>query len=537
MLHKINQRENELLGAIKENIGADTVRQGLNSIERLYRESKERAIHESHILLPFGGGKDSAWTLAYVRLMQLLLKAQLGITFHLHILIMVHPGVPDGVFDNIRSVFKALGLSHSEGDVSVVTSVRGGIPVQWANESIPQRIRDNFREEILFTGHLSQGNGRETFCNACNFGLMNVIASYVLSKKGQINFVITGDSNREILSYWRWVQRTASFFGLSTIDRNKKNGTEWGDIFGKLSEINNAYYNRLFGEQVLQDINMPFQDITKASIPLPKYFGIFSDTQYEFYEHKPFLEDFLGFNMKSDAFNFTESDCKNPMLMAHLRGLLADYEGRGYIKGIHEYLQLVKYLMNRKSYSQEMIEFALSNYQNDAQILHKKAEAEEYARKCFGITPVQLETMVGSPFTDLTARLGTFLRWRIPDMLSDKPVIKCYLDWIRTENVPEEIKNIKVSDSGIYSRFLIFLERNSIHEEKFYRVSQFITDISGLSPQTLRLLLNRRSVSNYSDEIDLSQATPELIILRKGDPHRLRISDKRGQANNLLTGR
>lgn len=90
-MHKINQRENKLLHAIKENIGTETVKQGLSSIERLYRESKEKAIHESHILLPFGGGKDSAWTLAYVRLMQLLLKAQLGITFHLHILIMVHP--------------------------------------------------------------------------------------------------------------------------------------------------------------------------------------------------------------------------------------------------------------------------------------------------------------------------------------------------------------------------------------------------------------------------------------------------------------
>lgn len=39
----------------------------------------------------------------------------------------------------------------------------------------------------------------------------------------------------------------------------------------------------------------------------------------------PLLTEFLGFRFDDLAFHFSESDCANPLLMAHMRGLQAQY--------------------------------------------------------------------------------------------------------------------------------------------------------------------------------------------------------------------
>ncbi|ODS24004.1 hypothetical protein AB835_05620 [Candidatus Endobugula sertula] len=57
--------------------------------------------------------------------MQLILKKKYGESFHLHVVIMIHPGVPQGVFENIENVFESLSVRESS-DISVRTAVRGG---------------------------------------------------------------------------------------------------------------------------------------------------------------------------------------------------------------------------------------------------------------------------------------------------------------------------------------------------------------------------------------------------------------------------
>ncbi|RML58168.1 hypothetical protein APX70_03529, partial [Pseudomonas syringae pv. maculicola] len=66
-------------------------------------------------------------------------------------------------------------------------------------------------------------------------------------------------------------------------------------------------------------------------------------------EHWNLLTEFLDFRFDDLAFSFSESDCANPVLMAHMRGLTAEYlQGRSYADGIAEYLELATSLMRRK---------------------------------------------------------------------------------------------------------------------------------------------------------------------------------------------
>ncbi|ODS24003.1 hypothetical protein AB835_05615 [Candidatus Endobugula sertula] len=328
---------------------------------------------------------------------------------------------------------------------------------------------------------------------------MNVIAKYVIENQGEIDFVITGDSSSEILGYWTWVQKVSKDFGLGKID--KKN-TSWGGLFDKLSEINTAYYDSIMEGDYAENDFYSFSSLAKANINLPQYFTVFDETEYSYDSHKEFMENFLGFSLRDDAFNFTESDCQNPMLMAHLRGLLADFEGRGYICGIKEYLALVTKLMDKKSYSESMIKTALHPYKTDDDILDRKKASEEFARDNFDLSEDNLYMMVASPFINGMERLDEYLAWRHQDD-------QCLIIQIKEEL--EMVAENKFENLPILSRF------------------------SGFSNKNINKL------TNHSNEpcnlISLSGSSDGLKILRFYDPHKMILDNENIKANKLITGR
>ncbi len=308
--------------------------------------------------------------------------------------------------------------------------------------------------------------------------------------------MITGDSRREVASYWKWVQRTAGLFSLPPIDRREAG---WPALFGKLAEISDAYYGSLLGGA---GGPYTFPHVVRDVVAAPEYFGVFEEASYEYWTHQEFLEGFLGFRLREDAFNFTESDCRNPLLMAHLRGLLADFEGRGYVAGVREYLHLVTLLMERKSYSREMISLALAPYGDDAGILERRRLAEEHAWRQYRITPLQLRAMVASPLTDGMVRLESFLRWACPGDVALAPAVREYLEGIRRGGGAAES-----------------------------RVGRWVEEAFGLSAPSLRLLLGRSAVSGAGG------GGTELGVLRAGDPHKTRLEVLGQGANRIITGR
>ena len=139
--------DDEVYSRLAKNIGEQQKKMAVKTLQRLMVNCDHKSLDNIDILLPFGGGKDSAWTLAYVRLMQLLLKQDRGFSFRLHILIMIHPGVPAGVFDNIKNVFSALSIYDSD-NIEVITAVRGGHYVKLDKNSISESLVRLFKEEI-----------------------------------------------------------------------------------------------------------------------------------------------------------------------------------------------------------------------------------------------------------------------------------------------------------------------------------------------------------------------------------------------------
>ena len=428
------------------------------------------------VLVAFGGGKDSSYTLAFVRAMQLILDRVHGRTFRMRVATNRHAGMPRAVMENIDREYRALEL-FDDPDCELLL-VDGDEISEFYVDS-PQRehvVRRN-RLDILMTGHRTFADGRPTFCNSCNLSVFNAFGLAAAYGDGA-DVLITGDSPQEQHQYSFWVGRLARRLRTGPAVRPRERGNGFGRILGQLDDISQAYFADIHGADADDAISE-----RRVSTDVPdrlKFFTVYGETAYRAGDHFDMLTGFLGFQFDDLAFSFTESDCANPALMAHLRGIKAErvFE-RSYDEGLAEYVEFALGLMRKKDIPDQLVEMMRARYDSpDAPARMRKA-AEEYALQTFGLTGDHLICMTYSPFAGHGAGLERFLEREHPH-LSER------LD---------EIHSL-LAGAGDDLALDAELER-----------------ISGLTPSQLRVLYSR-SVQSAAG------GTPVIDLILAGDPHK-----------------
>ncbi|HEX6341980.1 hypothetical protein [Umezawaea sp.] len=374
------------------------------------------------VMVAYGGGKDSTYVVAFVRAVQLRLRLDHDRTFVMRVANMRHAGVPQAVMDNIDRVYRVLGLLDDERaelltvDHTEVRPFRRDLPM-------PDRLRAVNRLDVLMNGHRSAGDGRPTFCNSCNLAVADFYGR-VVWWRGGVDAVMTGDSRREQALYAAWIRRLAVECG---IDVASTRGMGFGAVLTALRGIGEAYVRELFGEDSAAELA---EREVSAGDPSsePVFMSIYDLVGYRVHDHWKLIVDFLGFRFDDLAFSFTESDCGNPSLMAHLRGLRARYvAGRTYEEGVTEYLRLAEQLMRMKEMPDELIRLATGRYGTPEGMAERRRIAEEFAGDAFDLSEDALVAMVFSPFTDGGERLRAFLERCHPARLGDEPALRAVL--------------------------------------------------------------------------------------------------------------
>ncbi len=354
-------------------------------------------IKRTNILTCYGGGKDSTWALVFIRLVQLILKSACGGTFRLRIITMIHLGSTREVIYNINSIFSILKI-FEDPDVEFPKIYSYGQVCDFSlRYSIPAYVKKLLREDIIVAGHRTGGDPRLTFCGTCN---LHMISAFISQLKN-IHFIITGDSSEEKESYYLWIQKTLRKLNIPLLQPAD-------------APTNNLKIISRLTEKFLLEL-FPRKDTDKRLInpphdiyPAIKFLPIFNFTGYSIKRHWKFFQDFLNFNFSEETLNFTESDCKHPALMAHLRGLKAELEGRYYEQGIKEYLELARFLMNKKEFHRDLIQKSLSRYSTPKKIRETRLKAERYA-SALGLTRQHLISIILSPICGKGVNLDKFL--------------------------------------------------------------------------------------------------------------------------------
>ncbi|WP_412538233.1 hypothetical protein R8Z50_20480 [Longispora sp. K20-0274] len=363
------------------------------------------------VLIAYGGGKDSSYMLAFVRLMQLLLHRVHGSTFRIRSVTNRHAGMPRAVMDNIDRVYRALGL-FDDPDCELL--LIDGDEVSPFDAELPQRphVIERNRLDILMTGHRTFADGRPTFCNSCNLSMVNAFG-LAAGYQGGVDIIITGDSREEQRAYFLWVKRLAARFGLATAGVGQGG---FGSFLSTTNDIAKAYFSDIFGPDAHDTIAE--RKVAADVSDRMRFFSIYGDTEYSAKEHWDLLTDFLKFEFDDLAFSFTESDCANPALMAHLRGLKSErLFGRGYGAGIAEYVEFAATLMGKKDFPEHLVEVMRDRYSGAESVTRMRTMIDRYAADAYGLTTDQLICMVFSPFSGAGTGLADYLTREQPRLV------------------------------------------------------------------------------------------------------------------------
>ena len=410
-------------------------------------EKKRLVLENTRILVGYGGGKDSTWALAFTRLAQLLCREKYCRTFKIKAVTMVHLGVPKQVLLNIDRVYARLGL-YNDADCELKIFCYGHKADFSKDYEIPKSIRDLLRTDILLSGHRCCGNPRGTFCISCNLHLVSAALSYM---DEEIDFILTGDSLAEAKQYWGWL---SDVFLRLRIRQNGFGNRIWRAA-GMLTKLNYLFFRELLSDAD-HDIIYRLPPASIDDNANPALISIFDFTDYDCGTHWNFLTRSLGFKFYPESLNFTESDCQHPLLMAHLRGLTAELQGRGYEDGIREYLVLANYLMKKKQFPEQLTRLVNARYRGRRKIGEMRRKAVRYSEETLDITEGQLKCMILSPFTNKGKNLPAYLKACAPELLGELDTLHAYLSGVKLGS-DAQIADFLETTSGLKKEQLLKL--------------------------------------------------------------------------------
>lgn len=481
----------ECLTDIRDVLSSENYEGATRCAMRLYDELPDKQRLDANVVLvAYGGGKDSSYTLAFVRTMQLVLFRLHGNTFHMRVATNRHAGMPDSVTRNIHRAYKALHL-YDDPDCELL--LIDGHQVREFDPDLPQAsdVVERNRLDILMAGHRTAADGRPTFCNACNLSMVNSFGLAAGHRDG-VDLIITGDSQQEQRDYYLWVSRLARRFGLQP-----PQGTKPGfkSFLETLDNVSQAYFTDIHGAENHETVND--HSIHSGVRTGLRFFSIYDDTAYASGDHWELLTEFLHFTFDDIAFSFTESDCANPALMAHLRALKSERRhGQSYEAGLAEYVDFAVSLMHQKEFPSQLVAMMRDRYDGNAASM--RARMDEYAYQAYGLSDEQLVTMVYAPFTGKAAALEEYLEAEQADMVSYAPAIRELLE-------------------------------GSAHDGDTVLVKR-LENLSGLGLGQLRVL--------YRSSLRLPTTTPdgrELIdSILEGDPHKRVIETRHSKDGPLV---
>ncbi|MFF1481915.1 PqqD family protein [Streptomyces sp. NPDC058301] len=483
--------------AVLANLRGALPEKDVPAIEECVTELHEALPHKDDltrntVMVAYGGGKDSAYAVAFVRAVHLALAERHGATFNLRVVTMRHGGMPYQVMLNIDRTYQALGL-YEDPDVELLLIERDRVVPFDRDRSMPHRLVAFNRTDMLMSGHRSYGDGRATFCNACN---LNVASSFgVAARHGAgVDLIITGDSPQEQRDYALWIRQLARGAGQKPADSKKR----FQGTLETLDGLAQAYFQEIHGGNAERIAERGVTSDVPATL---EFFSIYDYTSYASGAHWRLLTDFLGFVFDEIAFNFTESDCANPALMAHLRGLRTERAyGRSYGEGIAQYVDFALELMRKKHFPEHLVEEIAERYRTQDGVERMREAATRYAEDTFGVDTEQLVCMVYSPFAGRAANLHDYLAGEFPELLPEEDRIRALLAG-------------KESHEGLAAR----LER-----------------LSGLSLTDLRALHDGPLWSPFADKGTQPGVLP---LVMDSDPHKKIISVRRGTDGDKILDR
>ncbi|TDF82314.1 hypothetical protein [Pseudomonas sp. H9] len=396
-------------------------------------------IRDLRLMFVLDASQSSAQALACVRAAQLSIAARSPGTFQLRIATAWQAGMSATTLANIESTFSRLFM-HDDPRIDLLVLDAGQLMPYEHRRAPSAEQRQAERQELLLCGHLA--GDAPHWVNFASHGYLHLaeLALQALRWKGGVDAIISAEclvDRRRYLAWSRRSLRNADLLGVRPIHSCA------ASLLEGLSELHTRYLNLLHGQEppAPQPVT-PDNDFR----PALRFISI-DDLVFDGdASHGERLNRFLGYRFDEQAFSCERSGAANPLLLAHLQGLRAEFiDNTRYRDGIDAYLQHVRCSLQRKGVPTAVQTRLFTAWQPSA-LEQRRVEANDFASRAYGLSEAQLVCQLFSPFMGRGLQLEAFLRRCHPGMLVAVPYLHKAL---RGQPAPEPVVQWLVDISGL----------------------------------------------------------------------------------------
>ncbi|MNM38401.1 hypothetical protein D3C81_491530 [compost metagenome] len=390
------------------------------------------------LMFAHDGSQNASHALACLRAAQLSIAARTPGTFQLRVAVVRQPGMSTTALSNLEYGFSALFLHDDPRVELLMLDDQQLLPFDSRHSPSPNQQQAE-RHELLLFGHLLAGLPRAGFGSHGYLRLAD-LCRQALGWRGGVDAIISAQPLPERRRYLAWSRRALREEDLFSI---RPIHSCAASLCEGLSELRRRYLEQLYG-QVQGVSSTPIGDYCAPAMRFITIDDLVHDPEVP---HDERLNRFLGCRFDEQYFACDRSGTANPLLLAHLRGLHAQFiENSDYREGVDAHLRQARQQMQRKGLPRALQNRVLGRWQNAEQLQQRRTQADEFALQAYGLSEAQLVCQLFAPFVSRGMRLEIFLRRCHPGMLVALPYLHKALQQLPA---PEPVVQWMVDISGL----------------------------------------------------------------------------------------
>lgn len=357
------------------------------------------------ILVIHEGGKECAYTLALLRAAQLSIAGRSPTTFMLRVAVLRQPRITAQVMKRIHVQCSELFL-YDDSRVELLLVDEQGVHDLYTGQSPEDVSSATVRQQVLMSGHLSQGDVRATFFYGDFLSRAKLYQQACLWGDA-VDALIDRRPPTHLDEYAEWVLKVAVQHGYSLSDLQ---GGEFEAAVKMCSRLDDDFKHALclpFGTQT---------DPWPQGITIINVFDCLS-CEIDVLNSQVLM--FVEGVRASKLLHFEEPQTAAVLLAAHLHGLRSSCKyGIDYDQGASAYLRKAATENKDNLRFKGQLVKQLNALLNTPKKLNKlRVLAEQYLEELHGVSDEQLRCSICSPFVNQAQGLEHFLQQGYPEKL------------------------------------------------------------------------------------------------------------------------
>lgn len=360
------------------------------------------------VMVVHEGGKESTYSLAFLRAAQLSIAARMPHTFELRIAVLCQPRVTVGVMERIQTQCAELFM-YEDRRVELLLVDDAGVRQLHKPVALERPIGVMERAQVLMSGHLSQGDARATFFYADLLSRAGLF-SQACAWGGQVNALIDRRPPTHLGQYMAWIQQVACQRGhaQSTVAQEGFAGTI--QLCSRLADDYKEWLRLSPPGSAALD-REPVTDFNVINV----FDCLSSEVQVLHSEVLMFVEGITSIQ----PLDIEEPQVAVVIVTAHVQGLRGMWQhGVEYSAGVAAYLQhATQENQHNERFKGQLIKHLRAAFNTAKKIGKLRLIATQYLDELYGLNDEHLRCLIYSPFVSQGRALNDFLQQCYPEKL------------------------------------------------------------------------------------------------------------------------